>query len=175
MLFTHFGVSGPIVLTMSSYINREVVKNLIISIDLKPALDIETLNNRLLRDFLNNNSKNITSVMRSLVPSSLINLILRRSNINCNLKCSEITKKQRFDLINTLKGLSFKICDLFDINQAIITAGGVAVKEINPKTMESKLVKGLFFAGEVLDVDALTGGFNLQIAFSTGYVAGKNA
>ena len=113
--------------------------------------------------------------MRSLVPSSLINLILRRANINLGVKCSEITKKQRFDLINVLKGLSFRISDLFDINQAIITAGGVSVKEINPKTMESKLVRGLFFAGEVLDVDALTGGFNLQIAFSTGYVAGKNA
>ena len=175
MLFTHFGVSGPIVLTMSSYINREDLKNLTISIDLKPALDVETLNNRLLREFSDNNSKNISSVMKSLVPSSLINLILRRSNINSTLKCSEITKKQRFDLINILKGLSFRIKDLFDINQAIITAGGVSVKEINPKTMESKLVQGLFFAGEVIDVDALTGGFNLQIAFSTGYVAGKNA
>lgn len=175
MLFTHFGVSGPIVLTMSSYINRENLKNLTISIDFKPALNVETLNARLLREFLENNSKNISSVMRSLVPSSLINLILRRANINPGVKCSEITKKQRFDLINVLKGLSFRISDLFDINQAIITAGGVSVKEINPKTMESKLVNGLFFAGEVLDVDALTGGFNLQIAFSTGYVAGKNA
>lgn len=175
MLFTHFGVSGPIVLTMSSYINRENLKNLTITIDLKPALDTETLNSRLLREFSDNNSKNIFSVMRSLVPSSLINLILRRTNINNNVKCSEITKKQRYDLINILKGLSFKISEIFDINQAIITAGGVSVKEINPKTMESKLAKGLFFAGEVLDVDALTGGFNLQIAFSTGYVAGKNA
>lgn len=175
MLFTHFGVSGPIVLTMSSFINRENLKNLTISIDLKPALNVETLNARLLREFLENNSKNISSVMRSLVPSSLINLILRRANINLGVKCSEITKKQRFDLINVLKGLTFRISDLFDINQAIITAGGVSVKEINPKTMESKLVRGLFFAGEVLDVDALTGGFNLQIAFSTGYVAGKNA
>lgn len=175
MLFTHFGVSGPIVLTMSSYINRENLKNLTISIDLKPALDVETLNARLLREFLEYKSKNISSVMRSLVPSSLIYLILKRANINSSVKCSEITKKQRFDLINVLKGLSFRISNLFDINQAIITAGGVSVKEINPKTMESKLVRGLFFAGEVLDVDALTGGFNLQIAFSTGYVAGKNA
>ena len=175
MLFTHFGVSGPIVLTMSSYINRENFKNLTISIDLKPALNVETLNARLLREFLENNSKNISSVMRSLVPSSLINLILRRANINPGVKCSEITKKQRFDLINVLKGLTFRVKELFDINQAIITSGGVSVKEINPKTMESKLVNGLFFAGEVLDVDALTGGFNLQIAFSTGYVAGKNA
>lgn len=175
MLFTHFGVSGPIVLTMSSYINRENLKNLTISIDLKPALNVETLNARLLREFLENNSKNISSVMRSLVPSSLINLILRRANINPGVKCSEITKKQRFDLINVLKGLTFRVKELFDINQAIITSGGVSVKEINPKTMESKLVNGLFFAGEVLDVDALTGGFNLQIAFSTGYVAGKNA
>ena len=175
MLFTHFGVSGPIVLTMSSYINRENLKNLTISVDLKPALNVETLNARLLREFLENNSKNISSVMRSLVPSSLINLILRRANINPGVKCSEITKKQRFDLINVLKGLTFRVKELFDINQAIITSGGVSVKEINPKTMESKLVNGLFFAGEVLDVDALTGGFNLQIAFSTGYVAGKNA
>ena len=175
MLFTHFGISGPIVLTMSSYINRKNLKNLKVKVDLKPALEVETLNNRLLREFTDNKTRNISTVMRNLVPSTLISLILRRAGINPNLKCCEISKKQRFSLINVLNGLEFKVDKLFDIEQAIITAGGVSVKEINPKTMESKLVKGLFFAGEVLDVDALTGGFNLQIAFSTGFVAGKYA
>ncbi len=172
MLFTHFGISGPIVLTMSSYINRKNTKNLSVLIDLKPALDIETLNNRLIREFKTNNLTNISNVLRLLVPSSMINLILTRSNINGDVKCSNITKEQRVKLVYTLKNLKFDIEALLGIEQAIITAGGVSIKEINPKTMESKLKKGLFFAGEVLDVDALTGGFNLQIAFSTGYTAG---
>ena len=175
MLFTHFGVSGPIILSLSSFINRKDFNALSLSIDLKPALDNEILNNRLIREFSVNNSKFISSVMRNLVPSSLISLILKRAEINANVKCSEVTKKQRVKLINILKNLTFKIKNLFNIEQAIITSGGVSVKEINPKTMESKLIKGLFFAGEVLDIDGLTGGFNLQIAFSTGYVAGKYA
>lgn len=172
MIFTHFGISGPIVLTASSYINRKNMEKLSIVIDLKPALDFETLDSRLIREFKANKLSNIANVMRLLVPSSMINLILARANINGDVKCSNITKEQRTRLLESLKNLSFNIESISGIEQAIITAGGVSTKEINPKTMESKLKKGLFFAGEVLDVDALTGGFNLQIAFSTGYTAG---
>jgi len=174
LLFTHFGISGPVVLSASSVINRLDFNNLSVHIDLKPALDEETLHNRLLREFKENYLKDLENVMRALLPKSLINVVLSRAQVKRSKKCCEITKEERSRLVSTLKNLDFKIKELRPIEESIVTAGGVNVKDVNPKTMESKLVKGLYFAGEVLDVDAYTGGFNLQIAFSTGYCAGQN-
>ena len=175
MIFTHFGVSGPIILSSSSILNKHEISNTKISIDLKPALSNETLNNRFLREFKDNNSKAIHTIMRSLLPKSLIDVVLSRANIRASKNCSEITHEERNRLIKTLKNLDFKVKRLRPIDEAIVTSGGVNVKEINPKTMESKIIRQLFFAGEVLDIDAFTGGFNLQLAFSTGYVAGINS
>ena len=175
MLFTHYGVSGPIILSCSSKINRIDLRNVKIIIDLKPALNEETLDKRLQREFKENNVKQLNSVMRSLLPSVLISVVLRQAGVSSSKNCSSITVEERKRIIKTLKNLTFLVNKLRNIDEAIVTAGGVNVKEINPKTMESKLVKGLFFAGEVLDVDAVTGGYNLQIAFSTGYVAGLNS
>lgn len=175
LLFTHFGVSGPTILSCSAIINRLDFSNLTLFIDLKPALNEVALDARLIREFTENNSKSIINVIPSLVPKSMANLILSRAQIRKDKKCCEITKVERQNLIKTLKNLSFKLKKLRPIEEAVVTSGGVSVEQINPKTMESKLVKGLYFAGEVLDVDAFTGGFNLQIAFSTGYLAGKNA
>ena len=174
MLFTHYGISGPIVLSCSSIINKQNIDNLTISIDLKPALTEQVLEQRLIREFAGNNTKNITTAIRSLMPKSLIDVVLSKANVSTKKNCSQITVEERNRLIKTLKGLPFSLKKLRPIEEAIITSGGIDVKQINPKTMESKLVKGLYFAGEVIDVDAFTGGFNLQIAFSTGYVAGKN-
>ncbi len=175
MLFTHFGVSGPMILSASCYINRLDLSNVSFVIDLKPALSFEVLDNRLLNEFSANNNKEICNVLRSLLPKALIKIVLSRSKISSSNSCSEITKEQRRNLINVIKNLTFKVKALRPIEEAVVTSGGVSVKEINPKTMESKLVKGLFFAGEVIDVDAFTGGFNMQIALSTGYLAGLNA
>lgn len=175
MLFTHYGVSGPIVLSCSSVINRKNLTEITLSIDLKPALDELTLDKRLQREFKENNVKSLSSVMRSLLPKALIEIVLRQSGVSAHKNCSEITVEERALIIKTLKNLTFIVKRLRPIDEAIITSGGVSVKEVNPKTMESKLVNGLFFAGEVLDVDALTGGYNLQIAWSTGFVAGNNA
>lgn len=175
MLFTHYGISGPIVLSCSSKINRLELGNIELVIDLKPALDIKTLDNRLIREFKENNTKSIFTVMRSLLPKTLIQCVLSRAGIRDDKNCSEITALERAEIIKVLKNFSFSPKKLRSIDEAIVTSGGVCVQEINPKTMESKLIKGLFFAGEVLDLDAFTGGFNLQIAFSTGYTAGINA
>jgi len=175
MLFTHFGISGPIVLSCSSVINRKPIENIEFYIDLKPALSFDTLENRLIREFKENNTKELSNVMRSLLPKNLISIVLRQACIKQTKNCSEITVNERQKIVNALKSLKFSAKKLRPIDEAIITSGGVSVKEINPKTMESKIVKNLFFAGEVLDVDAYTGGFNLQIAFSTGYVAGINS
>ncbi len=175
MLFTHFGVSGPIVLSCSSVINKKDLASVDIYIDLKPALDFNTLEQRLIREFRENNTKELATVMRSLLPKTLIELVVARSGVRQNKNCSEITVNERNSIINVLKSLKFSVKKLRPLDEAIVTSGGVNVKEINPKTMESKLEKGLFFAGEVIDVDAFTGGFNLQLAFSTGYVAGFNA
>ncbi|MBQ3597064.1 MAG: NAD(P)/FAD-dependent oxidoreductase [Clostridia bacterium] len=175
MLFTHFGVSGPIVLSASCILNKYDFNNSCIKIDLKPALTYEQLDQRLIREFSYSPSKKIFTVIRSLLPQSLINLVLKRAEISNDTICGNVSKEQRKKLVSTLKNLDFNIKGLRPINEAIVTSGGVNVKEINPKTMESKLVKGLYFAGEVIDVDAFTGGFNLQIAFSTGYLAGLNA
>ena len=146
-----------------------------IIIDLKPALSVDVLDNRLLKEFRENNVKKISNVMRSLLPASLIESVLKRSGINPNKNCSEITINERRNLVNSLKNFTFDVKKLRNIEEAIVTSGGVSVKEISPKTMESKIVQGLFFAGEVIDVDAFTGGYNLQIAFSTGYAAGLNS
>ena len=173
MLFTHFGISGPIVLSCSSKINRLDLNNVCIKIDLKPALDIQTIDNRLIKEFKLNNTKTLFTVMRSLLPKTLIECVVKQANVNGNKNCSEITIDERNRICNSLKNLTFKPKKLRPIEEAIVTSGGVSVNEINPKTMESKLVKGLYFAGEVLDVDALTGGYNLQIAYSTGFSAGK--
>lgn len=175
MLFTHFGISGPIVLSCSSYINRLPAEKLSAVIDLKPALSEEVLDNRLQREFAEYNTKSISGIARSLLPAALIETVLKQAGISPTKKCSEITKEERKSLVFSLKNLTFSIKGLRPIEEAIVTAGGVNVNEINPKTMESKLVKNLYFAGEVLDVDCLTGGFNLQVAFATGYIAGENA
>lgn len=174
MLFTHFGVSGPIVLSCSSVINSKELSKIDLCIDLKPALDVATLEQRLIREFKENNTKELYTVMRGLLPKALIEVVLKQAGVRANKNCSEITVKERSSIIFALKGLKFSVKRLRPIEEAVVTSGGVNVNEINPKTMESKLVKGLFFAGEVLDVDAFTGGFNLQLAFSTGRVAGIN-
>ena len=172
MLFTHFGVSGPIVLSCSSVINRKSLCDLKLYLDLKPALNIDVLDKRLVREFVENNHKDLATVMKNLLPKSLINVVLSQARVKQGKKCSEITQTERKQIVLALKGLEFPVKKLRPIDEAIVTSGGVNVKEINPKTMESKLIKGLFFAGEVVDVDAFTGGFNLQLAFSMGYVAG---
>lgn len=171
MLFTRDGISGPIVLSMSSYINK--FKDVELCLDLKPALSEEKLENRLIREFDVNKNSQINTVMKNLLPSSLILTFLDYCNIPSNLKVNSIKVEQRKTIVHNLKHFKLNFDRLYDIDYAIITSGGVSVKEINPKTMESKLASNLYFAGEVLDVDALTGGFNIQIALSTGYCAGK--
>ncbi len=175
MLFTHFGVSGPIILSASCLINKLDLKQLNLSIDLKPALTMDVLNNRLVREFDLNKNRAISNVMGSLVPKNLVSNVLNDASVSFDKPCCNVTKEERKKICNSLKNLQFKISKLRPIEEAIVTSGGVKVSEINPKSMESKLVKGLFFAGEVIDVDAFTGGFNLQIAFSTGYLAGLNS
>ena len=175
MIFTHYGISGPIVLSCSCLINRLNLNEVELILDLKPALDEKTLDLRLIRELENFKLKSIINVMPTLLPKNMANTILKIAGIKPNKICAEITKEERNRLNFTLKNLKMQIKSLRPIDEAIVTAGGVNVKEINPKTMESKLIKGLFFAGEVLDVDAFTGGFNVQIAFSTGKVAGENA
>lgn len=174
MMFTHFGVSGPIVLTASSYVNRLDLGKTKFYLDLKPALTEEQLDVRILRDFENYKNKNVTNALKDLLPNALIPVILNRSGIDFNKKVNCITKQERKSLLTNIKRFDILISSLRDFSEAIVTSGGVNVKQINPKTMESKLIKGLYFCGEVLDVDALTGGFNMQIAFSTGYLAGNS-
>ena len=174
MLFTHFGVSGPIVLSASSLINRLDLKNIRLSVDLKPALSGEQLENRLLRDFEEYKNKAVSNCLKELLPSALISEVLARSGISPEKKVNSITKAERRALLTTIKNFDMLVASLRGFEEAIVTSGGVDVREINPKTMESKLVKGLYFCGEVLDIDAFTGGFNLQIAFSTGYAAGNS-
>lgn len=175
MLFTHFGISGPIVLTCSSYINRLNFSDLTFFIDFKPALTENELDARLLREFETHKTGFISSVISTLLPKSAVTSFINKCGISLKRKVADIPKGERETIVKTLKNFSFKCVGLRSLDEAIITSGGVSVKEINPKTMESKKCKGLFFAGEVLDVDALTGGFNMQIAFSTGYAAGKQS
>ncbi len=174
MLFTHFGISGPIVLSASAILNKYVGEKISVLIDLKPALTEETIDKRLINEFSIDGNKNVSSIIRGFVPSSLVNIIAKQAKIPLNKKCAEITKNERQNLIKTLKNLTFSFKKLRPIEEAIVTSGGVDVKEVNPKTMESKLCSGLFFAGEVLNVDCFTGGYNLQTAFSTGFLAGEN-
>ncbi len=175
MLFTHFGISGPLALSASSHIRYMGKKNYIAYIDLKPALNLQQLDNRILRDFEVEQNKDFANSLDKLLPKSLIPVIIKLSGIEGSTKVNQITKEQRLKLCNIIKALPLHITGFRPIEEAIITSGGISVKEINPKTMESKLVEGLYFAGEIIDTDAYTGGFNLQIAFSTGFVAGSNA
>lgn len=173
MLFTHFGVSGPVVLSASSYVTKLIRKRpLTLSIDLKPALSREQLDARILRDFEEFSNKQFKNALGHLFPSKLIPVMIERSGISPEKKVNEITRQERARLAEVTKNFTLTLTGLRDYKEAIITQGGVAVKEINPSTMESRKVKGLYFAGEVLDLDAVTGGFNLQIAWSTGWAAG---
>ena len=179
MLFTHFGVSGPIILSVSAHLVRyknieEKYKNRSIKlvIDFKPALSEQKLEARILRDFEELKNKQYKNSLDKLLPQKLIPVIVRESKIEATKKVNEITKEERRNLVHLLKNFTLKIKAFRPIEEAIITSGGINIKEINPKTMESKIVKNLYFAGEIIDVDSYTGGFNLQIAYSTGYVAG---
>ena len=170
MLFTHYGVTGPIILSASSHLVRQELNNPRIEIDLKPALTDEKLDERILRDFETEKNKEFRNALDQLLPQKMIPVILEILQIN--KKVNEVKKVERQKLVRTLKHFSIEIEGFRDISEAIITSGGINVKEINPKTMESKIIKNLYFAGEIIDVDAYTGGFNLQIAYSTGYTAG---
>ena len=180
MIFTHFGVSGPIILSSSAHLVR--YKNIESSlnegkikleIDFKPALEEKKLEERILRDFEEFKNKRYKNSLDKLLPQKLIKTIIEKSEIDPEKKVNEITKEERKKLVKILKNFEIEIQGFRPIDEAIITSGGISIKEINPKTMESKIIKGLYFAGEIIDVDAYTGGFNLQIAYSTGYVAGK--
>ncbi len=175
LLFTHFGVSGPTVLSASSYVAKKIKDHpLRLVIDLKPGLDAEQLDARVLRDFDEFMNKNFNNALDKLLPKSLIPVVIRRSGIDEYKKVHEISREERMRLIGTIKNLEFTLTGLRGFNEAIITQGGVSVKDVDPSTMESKKVSGLYFAGEVLDLDAVTGGFNLQIAWSTGHLAGMS-
>ena len=175
MLFTHFGVSGPTVLSASSYAAK-IIKNrpLKLVIDLKPALDEQQLDERILRDFEEFKNKSFKNSLDKLLPKKLIPVIVELSKIEPDKKIHDINKQERMTLVKLIKNLTLTLTGLRGFNEAIITQGGVSVKQINPTTMESKLVKNVYFAGEVIDVDAVTGGFNLQIAWSTAYAAGTH-
>ena len=181
MLFAHFGLTGPIVLSGSSLLNRvdnideKFTKNTICGIiDMKPALDLETLDKRIQRDFDKYSNKEFKNALGDLLPQKLIPVVIQLSGINPDKKVHQVTREERNKLVYTIKNIEININGLMPIDIAIITCGGIDVKQVNPKTMESKIIKNLFFAGEILDVDAYTGGFNLQIAFSTAVAAGKN-
>lgn len=175
MLFTHFGISGPLTLSASAHMRRMGKTNYTAYIDLKPALTLEQLDSRILRDFEGEKNKDFANSLDKLLPKSIIPVIISLSGIEPALKVNQISREMRTSLCKVIKALPLHITGFRPIEEAIITGGGISVKEINPSTMESKLVKGLYFAGEIIDADAYTGGFNLQIAFSTGYAAGKNA
>ena len=175
MLFTHFGISGPLVLSASAHMRKMGSAEYVAYIDLKPALDEQKLDSRILRDFEEEKNRNFGNSLDKLLPKSIIPVIISLSGIAPDTKVNQISREQRARLCGVLKALRLDITGFRPIEEAIITGGGISVKEINPSTMESKLVSGLFFAGEIIDADAYTGGFNLQIAFSTGHLAGKNA
>lgn len=175
MLFTHFGISGPLTLSASSHMRKMGKATYTAYIDLKPALSPEQLDSRILRDFEDEKNKDFANSLDKLLPKSIIPVIISLSGIEPALKVNQISREMRGELCKVIKALPLHIMGFRPIEEAIITGGGISVKEINPSTMESKLVKGLYFAGEIIDADAYTGGFNLQIAFSTGFAAGKNA
>ena len=174
LLFTHFGLSGPTILSASSYLHGKYQENPIISIDLKPAMPADELDKRLLKDFEKYANKDFVNALNELLPKKMIPVIINRAGIPQTKKVRDITKKERRTLVDLLKSFTCSIKGASGFSNAVITKGGVSVKDIDAKTMKSKLVSGLYFAGEVIDVDGYTGGFNLQIAFSTGYLAGKN-
>lgn len=175
MMFAHFGVTGPVILSASAHLRGYDISTLTLSIDLKPALDEKTLDTRLLSDFSKKANKDLINSLGDLLPSKMIEPFITLSGIDGRKKVNSITKEERRKLLQTFKSFDIPLDGYRPIEEAIITSGGVEVKEISPKTMESKLVDGLYFAGEIIDVDAYTGGYNLQIAFSTGYLAGKSA
>ena len=174
MMFTHFGVTGPVILSASRYINDRLDEKPVIHIDLKPALSDKELDSRLLKDFHKYVNKDFKNALDDLLPQKLIPVIIKLSAIDENKKVNSITKEERTRLLELIKNLTINITDTNGYNEAVVTRGGISVDEIDPSTMESKIVSGLYFAGEVIDVDSFTGGFNLQIAFSTGYLAGTN-
>lgn len=176
MLFTHFGVSGPLILSASSYYAKQKnTDDICLYIDLKPALSREQLDKRLIRDFEENKSKQFKNSLGGLFPTRLIPVMIELSGINPDKKSSEISKEERTRFVELIKNVPLTVTGTRNFAEAIITQGGVSVKEVNPSTMESKIINGLYLAGELLDLDALTGGFNLQIAWSTGHLAGENA
>jgi hypothetical protein len=174
MLFTHFGLSGPIILSMSRQFNRTILENrkVEISIDLKPALEPEKLDRRLLRDLSEHSKMHLKGILKRLLPSSLIPVCIEVLRLDPEKQASQVTAEERKRIRNWLKDFRFQVTGLRGFNEAIVTSGGVSTREIDPKTMESKLIKNLYFAGEIIDLDANTGGYNLQIAFSTGWLAG---
>lgn len=176
MLFTHFGVSGPLIISASAYVGKILQKKheLKLVIDLKPALSEEQLDARVLREFDANHNKQFKNAVTGLFPAKLLPVMIHLSGIDPEKKVNVITKEERMNFVHLIKHFTVILTGLRDFKEAIITRGGVKVKEVNPSTMESKLVQGLYFAGEVMDLDALTGGFNLQIAWSTAYAAGSN-
>lgn len=173
MMFAHFGLTGPIILSASAHMRRMGKENYRLLLDLKPALDAKQLDLRILRDFGENLNRDFCNSLGGLLPAALIPIVIEACGIDSHKKVNSVTKEERSQLVQLLKGWVFHPVGFCPIEQAIITSGGVQVREVNPSTMESKLVSGLFFAGELLDVDAYTGGFNLQIAFSTGHLAGS--
>ena len=175
MMFAHFGVTGPVILSASAHLRDTDISKLTLYIDLKPALDEVTLDQRLLSDFSKKSNKDLINAMGDLLPSKMIEPFISLTGIDSRKKVNSITKEERRVILNTLKHFSIPLDSFRPIEEAIVTSGGISVKEIYPKTMESKIIPGLYVAGEVIDVDAYTGGFNLQIAFSTGYLAGKSA
>ena len=175
MMFTHFGVTGPIILSASAHLRNVDISTLTLSIDLKPALDEKTLDTRLLSDFKKKNNKDLINSLNDLLPSKMISPFISLTGIEPRQKINTITKDERKTILNTFKDFRIPLSSFRPIEEAIVTSGGIEVKEISPQTMESKITAGLYFAGEMIDVDAYTGGFNLQIAFSTGYLAGKSA
>ena len=171
MMFTDFGITGPLVLSASAYMDKNP-EDYIIKIDLKPGLDLQQLDKRIVRDFSLESNKDFINSLDALLPKRLISVIVRNTGIDPRKKVNSITKEERLRLITEIKGLTLSVLRLRPIEEAVVTSGGVKLSEINPKTMESKLIRGLYFAGEIIDVDCFTGGFNLQTAFSTGYLAG---
>lgn len=172
MLFTHFGVSGPIILSISSFLTKESSFPVTLTIDLKPALSQEQLDARLQRDFIKYTGRHLKNSLDALLPQKMIPIIIGLSGLDPHTQVNQLTKKDRGLLVDTLKKISLTVTGTRPLSEAIVTSGGISIKEINPSTLESKIIKGLYFAGEVIDVDALTGGYNLQIAFSTGYLSG---
>ncbi|MBP0976146.1 MAG: NAD(P)/FAD-dependent oxidoreductase [Oscillospiraceae bacterium] len=173
MLFTHFGVSGPLVLSASCMLDPQKLSDCLLTIDMKPALTPEQLDLRIQRDFTEQKNKDAAHAVRGLLPASMIPVMLRRAGISPEKKVHDITKAERAALVSAVKGFTLHPTAMRPIAEAIVTRGGVSVREVNPNTMESKKIRGLFFAGELLDVDAFTGGYNLQIAFATGFAAGS--